>query len=67
VPTVRPTKIDPESKVLVHFTKKEAMRKVKLSPNIESLQMDINVLKTITIKIITSQSRLGISHKAVDL
>jgi len=29
------------------FTKQEAMRKVELSSDLESLQMDMNILKTI--------------------
>ena len=39
-------KIDPDSRALVPFTRAEATRKVELPPDIESLQMDMNVLKT---------------------
>jgi len=39
-------KLDPDSRVLVLFTKQEATKKVELSPNLESLQMDMNILKT---------------------
>jgi len=39
-------KLDPNSRAPVLFTKQEAMRKVELSPDLESLQMDMNILKT---------------------
>ena len=39
-------KLDPNSRAPVLFTKQEAMRKVELSPDLESLQIDMNVLKT---------------------
>jgi len=39
-------KIDLDSRVSVPFTRVEATRKVELPPDIESLQMDMNVLKT---------------------
>jgi len=45
-PVGRVRKIDPDLRALVLFTRAEAMRKVELPPDIESLQMDINVLKT---------------------
>jgi len=39
-------KLDPDSRVLVLFIKQEATKKVELSPNLESLQIDMNILKT---------------------
>jgi len=45
-PVGRVRKIDPDLRALVLFTRAEAMRKVELPPDIESLQMDMNVLKT---------------------
>jgi len=39
-------KLDPNLRVLVLFMKQEAMRKVELFPDLESLQMDMNILKT---------------------
>jgi len=39
-------KIDPDSRASVPFTRAEATQKVELSPDIKSLQMDMNVLKT---------------------
>ena len=45
-PVGRVGKIDPDSRASVPFTRAEATQKVELSPDIESLQMDMNVLKT---------------------
>ena len=45
-PVGRVRKINPDSRMSVPFTRAEAMQKVELSPDIESLQMDMNVLKT---------------------
>ena len=45
-PGVSVGKVNPDSRVPVLFTKQEATRKVELSPDLESLQMDMNVLKT---------------------
>jgi len=39
-------KLDPDSRAPVLFIKQEMTRKVELSPDLESLQMDMNVLKT---------------------
>jgi len=39
-------KLDPDSRAPVLFMKQEATRKVDLLPDLESLQMDMNVLKT---------------------
>jgi len=39
-------KLDPDLRAPMLFMKQEAMRKVKLSPDLESLQMDMNILKT---------------------
>ena len=39
-------KIDPDSRASVPFTRAKAMQKVELPLDIESLQMDMNVLKT---------------------
>jgi len=39
-------KLDPNLRAPVLFTKQEVTRKVELSPDLESLQMDMNVLKT---------------------
>jgi len=38
-------KLDPDSRAPMLFTKQEVMRKVELSPDLESLQMNMNVLK----------------------
>jgi len=46
MPGVSTGKVDPDSRVPVLFTKQETTRKVELSPDLESLQMDMNVLKT---------------------
>ena len=46
MPGVSAEKVDPNSRAPVLFTKQEATRKVELSPDLESLQMDMNVLKT---------------------
>jgi len=40
-------KIDPDSRAPVLFMKKEVARKVELSLDIESLHMDMNILKTL--------------------
>jgi len=45
-PVGRVGKIDPDSRASMPFTRAEAMRKMELPPDIESLQMDMNVLKT---------------------
>jgi len=47
IPSVSTGKVDPDSRAPVLFTKQEATRKVELFPDLESLQMDMNVLKTI--------------------
>jgi len=39
-------KLDPDSRAPVLFIKQKATRKVELSPDLESLQMDMNILKT---------------------
>jgi len=46
MPSVSAGKVDPDLRAPVLFTKQEVMRKVELSPDLESLQMDMNVLKT---------------------
>jgi len=46
VPVEWVRKIDLDLRASVPFTRAEATQKVELSPDIESLQMDINVLKT---------------------
>jgi len=46
MPSVSAGKVDPDSRAPVLFTKQEATRKVELSLDLESLQMDMNVLKT---------------------
>jgi len=40
-------KSDSDSRAPVLFMKQEVTRKVELSPDLESLQMDMNILKTI--------------------
>jgi len=45
-PVGRVRKIDPDLRASVPFTRAEATRKVELPPDIKSLQMDMNVLKT---------------------
>ena len=45
-PVERVGKIDPDLRASVPFTRAEATQKVKLPPDIKSLQMDMNVLKT---------------------
>jgi len=40
-------KINPDLRAPVLFTKEEVVRKVELSLDIESLHMDMNVLKTL--------------------
>jgi len=46
MPSVSAGKVDPDSRAPVLFTKQEVTRKVELSPDLESLQMDMNILKT---------------------
>jgi len=46
IPSVSTEKVDPDSRAPMLFIKQEATRKVELSPDLENLQMDINVLKT---------------------
>jgi len=46
MPSVSAGKVDPNSRAPVLFTKQEATRKVELSLDLESLQIDMNVLKT---------------------
>ena len=46
MPSVSAGKVDPNSRAPVLFTKQEATRKVELSLDLESLQMDMNLLKT---------------------
>jgi len=46
-PVSRGEKMDSNSRAPVLFTKEEAVRKVELSPDIESLHMDMNILKTL--------------------
>jgi len=45
-PGVSTGKLDPDSRAPVLFMKQEATRKVDLLPDLESLQMDMNILKT---------------------
>jgi len=46
MPGVSAGKVDPNSRAPVLFTKQEATRKVELSLDLESLQMNMNILKT---------------------
>jgi len=39
-------KLDPNSRASMLFTKQEAMRKVELFSDLESLQIDMNILRT---------------------
>jgi len=56
-PVSRGGKIDPDSRMPVLFTKEEAVRKVELSLDIESLHMDMNILKTLCKKQEKGQER----------
>lgn len=47
IPALRLGKINPNSRVLVLFTKEKTKKKANLSLDLESLQMDMNILKTI--------------------
>jgi len=40
-------KVDPDTRGLVHYSKEEPVRKVEAQPDVEALQQDINVLKTL--------------------
>jgi len=40
-------KVDPDTREPVYYSKKESVRKVEVHPDIEALQQDINVLKTL--------------------
>ena len=43
----RNEKVDPDTRGLVYYSKEESVRKVKMHPDMETLQQDINVLKTL--------------------
>ena len=55
----RNRKIDPDTRWLVYYSKEESVRKVKAYLDMEALQQDINVLKTLYKK----QERLREHHK----
>jgi len=40
-------KVDPNTRGLVYYSREESVRKVKVHPDMEALQQDINVLKTL--------------------
>jgi len=46
MPGLSTGKLDPDLRAPMLFTKQEATRKVELSPDLKSLQMDMNILKT---------------------
>jgi len=52
-------KVDPDTRELVYYSKEESVRKVEVHPDIEALQQDINVLKTLYKK----QERSRKNHK----
>jgi len=39
--------VTPDTRGLVYYSKEESVRKVKVHPDVEALQQDINVLKTL--------------------
>ena len=43
----RNEKVDPDTRGLVYYSKEESVRKVEAHPDVEALQQDINVLKTL--------------------
>jgi len=43
----RNRKVDPDTRGLVYYSKEESVRKVEVHPDVEALQQDINVLKTL--------------------
>ena len=40
-------KVDPDTRELVYYSKEESVRKVEVHLDVEALQQDINVLKTL--------------------
>jgi len=52
-------KVDPDTRELVYYSKEESVRKVEVHPDVEALQQDINVLKTLYKK----QERSRENHK----
>lgn len=51
------TRVDPDLRVPVIFFKKETVQKVKLSPDIKSLQQEMSILKTMYKKVGKSISK----------
>ena len=51
------TRVDPDLRVPVIFFKKETVQKVKLSPDIKSLQQEMSILKTMYKKVRKSISK----------
>jgi len=43
----RNRKVDPDTRGPVYYSKEESVRKVEVHPDVEALQQDINVLKTL--------------------
>jgi len=55
----RNRKVDPDTRGLVYYSKEESVKKIKTHPDVEALQQDINVLKTLYEK----QKRLRENHE----